>query len=439
VKRLLVRSPKDPFAVVSPRSAYHRNLIGDNAGNLVFLQATHRILRTSDQICDPGGFSVDPPLAPVVNERYDAYVMPLANAFRAQYEPKLKRMIRFLERLTIPVIILGVGAQSDPTLSFERIKPMEASIRRFMAAALDRGPSVGVRGEMTAEYLWGLGFRDVEVIGCPSMFLHGDRLHVGKRAANLDPEARISINISPYVTSMGPISVRHVDRYPNLAYIAQDYDTLGALLRGGGWPSSLPADDPTPLHAAHPLFRERRARFYVEPWPWMDDLSRMDFSFGTRIHGNIAAILAGTPAYVFAHDSRTLELARYFDIPHRPMADVAADVDAAELYAETDYGPMVRNHPSRFAVFTGYLAKHGLRHVWLDGEDPDAFMQRVRATPYPPAVTVPDAMVRPKTLAGRLHRTQHAAAVAGWQAADWAIGEAWRARRFVRRLRRHVG
>ncbi|HSK92424.1 MAG TPA: polysaccharide pyruvyl transferase family protein [Candidatus Angelobacter sp.] len=438
MKRLLVRSPKDPFEVVSPRQAYHRNLIGDNAGNLVFLQATHRILRTSDQVCEPGGFSVDPPLARTVNETFDAYVMPLANAFRAQYEPKLKRMIRFLERLTIPVVILGVGAQSDPDLGFERLKPMEPSIRRFMTAALDRGPVVGVRGEMTAEYLFGLGFRDVEVIGCPSMFLHGDRIEVTKRVAALDRNARVSINISPYVAAMGPISVRHAARYPNLVYVPQDLETLGALIRGGGWSSSLPPDDPVPLHSAHPLFAGRRARFHVEPWPWIDDLATRDFSFGTRIHGNIAAILAGTPAYVFAHDSRTLELARYFEIPHRLMRDVPPDIDAADLHAEADYTALTTNHARRFAVFAAYLARHGLRHVWLDGEDPAAFMDRVRATRYPAAVTVPDAMLRPRSVAGRAFRARHAATVAGWQAADWVMGQLWRARRLVRRVRRRL-
>jgi hypothetical protein len=438
VKRLLVRSPKDPFEVVSPRTAYHRNLIGDNAGNLVFLQATHRILRTSDQDCDPGGFSVDPPLASMVNERYDAYVMPLANAFRAQYEPKLKRMIRFIERLTIPVVILGVGAQSDPDLNFERLKPMEPSIRRFVNAVLDRGPSIGVRGEMTAEYLSSLGYRDVEVIGCPSMFLHGDRIDVTRRRPRLDRESRISMNISPYVTAMGPISVRHVERYPNLAYIAQDLETLGALIRGGGWSTQRSADDPVPLHSAHPLFQDRRARFYVEPWPWMDDLARMDFSFGTRIHGNIAAILAGTPAYVFAHDSRTLELARYFDIPHRLMRDVPPDVDAADLYAEADYAALVSGHADRFATFTAFLARHGLRHAWEAGEDPDAFMNRVEATRYPPAVTVPDAMLRPNSLVGRLFRARHGVAVAAWVAADWTMAQGWRMRRAVRRIRRRL-
>ena len=438
MKRLLVRSPKDPFEVVSPRQAYHRNLIGDNAGNLVFLQATHRILRTTDQRCDPGGFSVDPPLAGTVNERYDAYVMPLANAFRVQYEPKLKRMIRFLERLTIPVVILGVGAQSDPDLSFERLKPMEPSIRRFMTAALDRSPSVGVRGELTAEYLWGLGFHDVEVIGCPSMFLHGERLEVTKRWPALDRDAEVSVNISPYVAAMGPISVRHAERYPNLTYVPQDLETLGALIRGGGWPDSRLPDDPVPLHSGHPLFQERRARFYVEPWPWIDDLGTRDFSFGTRIHGNIAAILAGTPAYVFAHDSRTLELARYFDIPHRPMREVPPDVDAADLYAEADYTRLMAGHAKRFATFTAYLARHGLRHVWQEGEDPETFTDRLRATRFPRAVTVPDAMLQPDTVAGRLFRARHSVAVAGWQAADWTMGHAWRARRLVRRVRRRL-
>lgn len=438
MKRLLLRTPKHPYTVVSAETAYHRNLIGDNAGNLVFLQAAYRILATSDQQLDPGNFSVDPVLAPVVNERYDAYVMPLANAFRPSYEPKLKRIVRFIERLRIPVVILGVGAQSTPRFSFDELRPMEPLIRRFVAAVLDRGPSIGVRGEITAEYLFGLGFRDVEVIGCPSMFLEGERLSVEKRAATLDREARLSINVSPYVRAMGPITVSHAARYPNLTYVAQDLPTLGAML-GGGWPSDRRPDDPIPLHNAHPLFAQRRARFYVEPWPWIDDLRHRDFSFGTRIHGNIAALLAGTPAYVFAHDSRTLELARYFEIPHRPMRDVRADVDAADLYAEADYGPMRRNHAKRWTTFSDYLARHGLRHVWDEGEQPAAFMKQIRETRFVPAVTVTDAMLAPDSVTGRVTRMRHRVLGSGWQASEWAVTSTRRLRRrakIKRRLRR---
>ena len=438
MKRLLLRTPKSPFTVVSPETAYHRNLIGDNAGNLVFLQATYKILGTSDQRLDPGNFSVDPVLAPVVNERYDAYVMPLANAFRPSYELKLKRIVRFIERLRIPVVILGVGAQSTPRFTFEELAPMEPLIRRFVGAVLDRGPSIGVRGEITAEYLFGLGFRDVEVIGCPSMFLHADRMPVEKRLPALGREAPISINVSPYVKSMGPITLSHAERYRHLTYIAQDHPTLGAML-GAGWPRDRRPGDPIPLHSAHPFFANRLARFYVEPWPWIEDLERMEFSFGTRIHGNIAALLAGTPAYVFAHDSRTLELARYFEIPHRPMADVPPDVDAADLYAEADYTGLVQGHARRWRTFTDYLARHELRHVWQEGEDPAAFDERIRATAYPPAVSVTDAMLRPASAAGRVLRLRHRTMRSMWAGTEWAVTATRRLRRQAKLKRRVRG
>jgi hypothetical protein len=165
-----------------------------------------------------------------------------------------------------------------------------------------------------------------------------------------------------------------------------------------------------PTHTTHPLFQQRKVRFYVDPWPWIDDLREADLSFGTRIHGNITALLAGTPAYVFAHDSRTLELARYFEIPHRRMSDVPPDVDAADLYAEADYGPLNDGHAARFRTFTDYLAKHGLRHVFEPGEDPAAFDARLAATEFPAAVgytgVPPLGRVRRETrrLAGLLRR-----------------------------------
>ena len=249
----------------------------------------------------------------------------------------------------------------------------------------------------------------MEVIGCPSMFLNGDRLRVEKRLPALGRDAIVSMNVSPYVKAMGPIVTSHVERYPALRYVAQDLDTLEMLLWGDK--SAAPGGPvANPTHTTHPLFQQRKVRYYVDPWPWIADLREADLSFGTRIHGNIAALLAGTPAYVFAHDSRTLELARYFEIPHRRMSEVPPDVDAADLYAEADFGPLNDGHAARFRTFTDYLAKHGLRHVFEPGEDPAAFDARLAATDFPPAVGytgVPRlGRVRRESrrLAGRLRR-----------------------------------
>lgn len=406
MRRILLRSPKDPFEVVAPERVLDRNLIGTNAGNLIFLQAAWKILSPPGVEITPDRLQVNPADADEINERFDAYVIPLANAFRLSFEPILIRMTRLIERLRIPVVILGVGAQSNLRYELDRLLPIEPSVRAFVSAVLDRAPSIGVRGELTEAYLAGLGFRDVEVIGCPSMFLWGPDLHVAKRAARLDGDARVALNVSPYVRAMGPIVASHVERYPNLAYIPQDLDTLHLLLWGESRKAAAETSD-IPVHSSHPLFRDNRVRFYVEPWPWIADLRAFDFAFGTRIHGNIAAILAGTPAYVLAHDSRTLELVRYFGIPHRPMPQVPPDVDAADLYAEADYGELNAGHAARFATFLAYLEQHRLQHVFGDGDNGAAFDVRIARTDFPPAIDVSSAVARPGSLAARLRRTRY--------------------------------
>jgi hypothetical protein len=387
VRRILLRAPKDPFEVVSPVETYERDLIGGNAGNLVFIEAAWKLLGTPDVELVPDRFSTGARDADRVNAEFDAYVIPLANAFRKTFAVPLMRMTSLIERLRIPVVVLGVGAQSKVDYDLALLAPLDRSVRRFVSAVLDRSPSIGVRGELTASYLEHLGFRDVEVIGCPSMFLDGPRLAVEKRLPALEPSSRVVMNISPYVKAMGPIVRAHVERYPNLSYIAQDRETLALLLWGESPDEArIPAD--VPIHLSHPLLAGDRTRLYVDPWPWRTDLRAADFAFGTRIHGNITALLAGTPAYVFAHDSRTLELARYYEIPHRLMRDVPPDVDAADLYAEADYGPMLAGHAGRFERFATYLARHGLEHVFATDPPATDFDARVATTPYPPAVRV---------------------------------------------------
>ena len=103
----------------------------------------------------------------------------------------------------------------------------------------------------------------------------------------------------------------------------------------------------------------------------------VDFSFGTRIHGNIAALLAGRPR------SCSPTIRGRWSWPATSRSRIGSwprsrpDTDAAELYAEADYGALVRGHAARFATFTAYLARHGLGHVFQPGEDPAAFDRRM--------------------------------------------------------------
>ena len=171
----------------------------------------------------------------------------------------------------------------------------------------------------------------------------------------------------------------------NCSLLPYQNDALRLLLWGYG-SKTIKDPSPLPVHLSHPLLRDDKTKFFVDPWPWLDYMRETDFVFGTRIHGNITALLAGTPGYVFAHDTRTLELARYFQIPHREMADIPLDIDAAELYAEADYGPTMAGHAARYRTFIDYVEGHGLKHVFQPGEDPAAFDAKVAAVDFPPPV-----------------------------------------------------
>ncbi|MFG3707822.1 polysaccharide pyruvyl transferase family protein [Micromonospora sp. NPDC047670] len=384
-QRILMRAKKGPFDVYSPEEAHEGNWIGENNGNLVFSHAAHKLLGTATAEITATEFKVNPRDADMINERYDVYVVPLANAFRRSYAHRIELMTKLVERLKIPVVVLGVGVQTDVDGDREYLRPIDDVVTRFVRAVLDRSHSIGVRGEITEGYLRALGFSAVDVIGCPSMFLHGDSLRVEKRKAALAPDDRVALTVSPYVKSMAKIIARHHERYPNLRYLPQDLKTLGILLYGDA-PQDRGKSSPIPIHTSHPLFTEDKVRMFVDPWTWMDYLSGFEFAFGTRIHGTITALVAGTPGYLFAHDSRTLELARYFDIPHRVMKDVPADVDAAQLYAEADYTALNEGHKARYETMLAFLTKHDLGNAFADGDSAARFDARVRATAFPPAV-----------------------------------------------------
>ncbi|WP_435113106.1 polysaccharide pyruvyl transferase family protein [Nocardiopsis synnemataformans] len=385
--RILLRSSKSPFEAATAEETLQRKIGGQNLGNLVFSDSAYKMLDVPGTEITTTGFGVPMPDPERVNEEYDYLVLPFANAFRPAFRKELDLWTDVIEKLTIPVMVLSVGAQSSLDYDLERMRPLDASVKRFASAVLDRAPSIGVRGEFTQSYLKHLGFKDVEVIGCPSMFRYGRSLSVEKETSKLDTGARIGMSTTAgTMGDLGRIVMDNYRRYPNLRYIAQDIPDLETLYWGD---TSQAADQrrEMPVLRSHPLFEENRVRLHLDPITWIRELRDYDFVFGTRIHGNVISLLAGTPAVVMCHDSRTLELSRYFEIPHRRMTEPPEEFDAAKLYDQADYTALVKGHGERFERMTGYVEKHGLPHIFQPGQDGGAaFEQRINSIEFTPAV-----------------------------------------------------
>lgn len=394
MKRILIRSGKSPFHVATHEEFIHQDLIGTNNGNLLFSDAAHKLLLTDRTEVTSNGIRTNSSAerAREINERYDVFVVPLANAFRPAFQASLDRLSTLIEQLTIPVVVLGVGAQVGADYDTEPLRPMEASVRRFVRAVLERSPAIGVRGELTASYLRGLGFGEVDIIGCPSMFLHGGTFPTPRDPGPIDAGSRIAINLSPDAIPVGDVGglARHaVERFPQLTYFAQN--TLDAeILFWGDTTAAAGKYDAFPLQLTHPLFQENKVRVPMDPTVWMRELASYDFAYGTRIHGNIAALLAGTPAVVLTHDSRTLELCRYFDLPHRQLPGLPGDIHPQDLYDQADFSGLLKGHVERFDRFTAFLDKNDLENTFTHGDGGAAFDARIATTELPPSVALWD-------------------------------------------------
>jgi hypothetical protein len=390
MSRILLRSAKDPFLPVSPEASLARNVFASNSGNMLFTQATHQLLSVPGTEVVADGYVVDrndlgPETIAKINAEFDAYVIPLANAFRPAFQRQLRRLTNVIRQLDIPVVIVGVGAQTNSRAT-ELPEEIRGTVSDFVGAVLDKSAKVGVRGDITRRCLAALGFGDehVEVIGCPSLYAPGRDLTVVKSDHGLSADSPIAANLTLSQVNAAKIINRAVDRYPGMVYIPQTINELRMLL--WGVPLPQPLDDSMPATLDHPLYRQGRVRFFLDPIRWHEFLAERQFAFGTRIHGNIAALSVGTPAYLLAFDSRTTELADYHAIPYASAHRISPDTDPAELYDRADFTEFNARHPENFDRFAGFLDKNGLTHSYQPGQENPQFRERLAAAGLPAGV-----------------------------------------------------
>jgi hypothetical protein len=256
-----------------------------------------------------------------------------------------------------------VGAQLSLNRDFSELSAIRNPVREFVSSILDRSASIGVRGEITRNYLIHLGFPGdlIDVIGCPSMFYNGESMQVTKP----DFPDRIALNFN--ITGIRDPRILEFTSYfnshpENVTYIPQVRRLMPSVARG----ESPDPTSPVSIENVMPrVMQPDRIAFFCDVSPWIEFMKGQSFSIGTRIHGNIVPLLAGTPSHVIAHDSRTLELARYFEIPHTPL-DELSGFDVIKTFQKSDYTGVVRGHPARTRAFADFLQRNGLNHILYD-------------------------------------------------------------------------
>lgn len=260
------------------------------------------------------------------------------------------------------VVMIGAGAQAE---SFAHGVKLGEGTSRFVSILSERSASIGVRGYFTAEVLARAGIKNVDVIGCPSMFLNCDRTFAIRKRDIGDRKMKTVTHFTPSgyyrdaISHLLGFAVREC-----VGYIAQSethllYDEEGADRRafffkyynnGEFEPQRL--DD----------WMKRHVRWFFDLKTWFAYMKDLDFSVGARFHGNMAALQVGVPALNLVCDSRTRELCEYLNLPYEFLKDFDGRRTARDIYEMTDFTLFNATYAEKYDAYRAFLERNGLAH-----------------------------------------------------------------------------
>lgn len=388
MKNIYIRAGMSPFESFSATKILLNDSIGTNVGNFLYVYGILRNLVTDETVVTPNYYQTSYTDAEIdeINQTQDIFIIPLADAFRKDFS--LNALTRLVNKLTIPCAVIGVGLRSPFEPDFSTPYPFDNAVKKFVSAVLKKSAIIGVRGEITSAYLSHLGFRegtDHMAIGCPSMYTAGPQLTI--RPANITPDSRVCINSSVTAPDNVHEFLAHVTtEFEDWHFVPQVWKELRLLYTGSPFPGKF--NPLYPKRITDETYRSGRSEFFLNVPTWLDYMSKADLSIGSRLHGNVAAMLAGTPSIVIPKDARVRELAEYHDFTRVDITTVDGSTDIWKLIESADFQQPCRRQEENFNRFLGFLDKNDIPHIYKDGvPDRIPFFERMENVKLKPPVT----------------------------------------------------
>lgn len=284
------------------------------------------------------------------------------------------RAVEVLEKVKLPVYAIGVGAQASQN---RKIELPEAS-KRFWSIVAERSAAIGVRGAFSAETLRQNGIRNVEVVGCPSIFRTRnrdlkiripDQREIRKVAFSLRREADKSYTADPeaYLRNQKAALLK-VDGQSEMVMSSHgEQEEKAFFLRDGAAKEKAVAEfiktkwwdgpDDAPMRR---IYEKQLFSFFdVERY---DEFARsIDLAVGYRVHGVLPAVAQGVPGVLVAYDTRSQELAETLKIPVVPEAALAEGGWRA-VYQEAALNNLAKSYAASYDRMRGFLDYNGIPH-----------------------------------------------------------------------------
>lgn len=364
--RILICTSRDNFIPFNEKNSYNETLF--NSGNHVFEFSLQKTTLSKKHQIDIKTIEWVRSNPKEINKKYDMCLHSPANILGSWAKQELKAWEKSLKEIKIPFHFIGVGAQSKKYTPCKLASKIKKEGYAFIKSILNTGGKIGLRGHFTAEVVENLGFskNDFHVLGCPSLFMNGPNLRINK--SNIQKPKPIFNGNKFWFNS----DFHHYfNDHPESIFVCQDklYPLLYDL-------SYFNSDITSYLQGSlfHNLCKEKRVRLYTDLIPWINEIKNEHFNFciGTRIHGNIVSLLAGIPSCLDVIDSRTKELADFFEIPSITLNNPRTHI--MDIYDKLDFDKFNKNFKNKFQNFKNFMNLCGIpcfenntfTHTFLD-------------------------------------------------------------------------
>ncbi len=318
---------------------------------------------------------VDPSAADIdrYNAEYDYVFLRGSNYLHS--EMQWEQAVAVLEKLKIPVLAFGIGAQA----ASRQAPVLSSETERVLRLIADSTASIGVRGAYTAEVLAGIGISNVRIVGCPTAFRRND------------PNVRIELPPLEEVKTVGftlrrEVSAAYAANIP--AYFKVQRDTIKAMadrfalelmaqgeveekmlvmgdaaqragalaaLRANDWLAQWFLDDQIIALYINKMFYTDVVREYE------DRILQKDLVLGFRLHGNLMALANAVPAIYFRYDTRTTEFAETFSIPSYDIYS-GRTFDLEEYWQQSAFDRFNATFRRRYRDMSRFLDENAIAH-----------------------------------------------------------------------------
>ncbi|MGN0632495.1 MAG: polysaccharide pyruvyl transferase family protein [Oscillospiraceae bacterium] len=375
--KYLIRGGKVPTERLEIDNYVNCNVMGSNSGNFMYLYGIIRTLTLDESVTfESTRYRYDFTDKEIerFNSEFDGFIIPLADAFRDSFMDELEGLTRLIKRLTIPSYVIGVGVKAGAEQKLaDKNFGFEDKVKNFVDAVLKNSNSIGVRGETTGEFLEYLGYkesRDFTVIGCPSMYTFGNNIKI--RDTVKSPDCKATYNLTYYSEAE---TIDYIERaakeFKDIIFVPQLVSELKLLYWGTDYKHGDKDESKLnyPSNLKHPVYAEDRVRFFVNVNDWIDFMRTRDLAFGTRLHGNIPAVLAGTPSILVTKDIRMRELAKFHGLTSVDETELKDYKDIWEIIQTRDFHSPEAKQRANFENYLNFLHSNGFKTIYDEDID----------------------------------------------------------------------